>query len=330
MTVPTPKFDRYRCRFRQWILWTGLLVALLCLVSCSSAPAADAPAEKSDNPTGEVLNGAENSGEQEESASSGDGVTEKPVPAAEKPPETQESIEIKWQESPHASSYVLDEAGKNDKCARCHAPVNWIPSMDEMPESCYACKFEVDPPPPLISESDWTHVECKVCHQMKKDQVQPEVSWLEIAQIEEYASVESVEKLCLKCHVPADVPGHLGILVEGAHAGMVCSDCHDAHNLTASCSEAGCHEAVDTAGAEIPGHDVEHQMVSCGACHDASGLDVGPDENGTWVTFYPESVSAEELRAGYASHNIGLSAACDRCHFADNPWSLSLVEDVAP
>ena len=152
---------------------------------------------------------------------------------------------------------------------------------------------------------------------------------MEIAQIEQYAAVASTTELCLKCHVPAEVPGHGGIIVAGAHAEMACSDCHDAHDMTASCGEAGCHEALEVAGAVIPGHDAEHASVSCSACHDASGLEVGPDAAGSWVTFLPASAEETAEKTAFTSHNTVREAPCERCHFAENPWGLNLVETGA-
>lgn len=318
------------------LFWMVLLILALSLAGCSSAPASES------NPTGQGEHNASASSEAQPSNNGEEAVaveetgTNTGVPAAPQPEalpseeESPEQIEAKWKVGPHAQTYVLDSAGKNSTCARCHAPVNWIPTMDDMPESCYACKFEVKPAPPLIEESSWTHVECKICHEVKKKEVQPEVSWLEIAQIEQYAAVASVTELCLKCHIPVDVAGHIGVSSAEAHSEMVCSDCHDAHDTTASCSEAGCHEALEVPGAVIPGHDADHAKVSCSACHDAGGLEVGPDGAGSWVTFHPASAEGIIEQRAYTSHNTVREAPCERCHYADNPWGLSLVEASAP
>ena len=98
-------------------------------------------------------------------STSAPGIAETISPRAEPDPDMSEAL---WAESPHASTFVVDDVGQNSTCARCHAPVNWIPGMDDMPASCSTCKFEVDPPPPYIEETDWTAVECKVCHELNK------------------------------------------------------------------------------------------------------------------------------------------------------------------
>ena len=322
------------------LVWLGVLLLALSLAACTATPQAPtaganpaeagAPAtsagETAPDPANTVAAGA--SGAENTNEAAAPSQTDAPAPPAEDTPESAEAIQTKWQASTHATTYVLDSDGKNSTCAQCHAPVQWVPSMDEMPESCYACKFEIDPPPPIIAEADWTHVECKICHMTNKKDVLPEIGWLEIAQIEQYAAVGSATELCLKCHHTVEVAGHVGQVSEGAHVEMGCTDCHDAHSQQASCSEAGCHETMD-AGAVIAGHDADHSMVTCSACHDASGLEVGPDAEGNWVTFHPQPADAAE-KVAFTSHNTVLEAPCERCHFAENPWGLELVEQPAP
>lgn len=245
-----------------------------------------------------------------------------------KAPEDPNTIQKAWEGNPHADAYVVTEAGTNSTCARCHAPVNWIPTMDDMPESCLVCKFEVEPPPPLIPEAEWTNIECMVCHQVKKGKVQPEYAWLEIAPIEEYAEVASVTELCDKCHLGDSIPDHAPVIVGGAHQGYECTECHDAHDTTATCSTDGCHEDVLAPSASIPGHDEDHASVACVACHDAGGMEIDlVEETGTWFTFYVMDADGETFSRPFASHNIILEAPCERCHYPENPWGL--VESVS-
>lgn len=75
-------------------------------------------------------------------------------------------------------------------------------------------------------------------------------------------------------------------------------------------------------------HDAYHQAVTCAACHDGSGLEVGPDEEmGRWFTFLPSTSIPNGSHFAFTSHNIVLEVDCSRCHFAGNPWSLP--ENVA-
>ena len=221
-------------------------------------------------------------------------------------PPSPDLIQAEWQSSPHADTFVLAENGTNSTCARCHAPVNWVPTMDDMPESCASCKFEVQPPPPVIARADWDNVQCNVCHQVKRDTVDPQVVWLEIAAIEQYAAVATINELCLKCHAVGDLAGHLRLDLAGVHQDSACTVCHDAHTTAASCGTSDCHPAA----APAAGHDEAHQSVGCLACHDASGLQVGPDAAGLWTTLE------------YASHSLQTVVDCQRCHSPGNSWGL--------
>jgi len=242
-------------------------------------------------------------------------------------------IPAAWEASPHANTFVITDDGHNMTCARCHAPINWIPSIDDIPDSCLSCKFEIDDPPPKVSEEDWEHIPCKYCHEVdKKGNVDPEVTWLEIPQIGSYSSVDSNTELCLKCHNEAELPDHGVANLGGAHADYECTDCHDAHSTQASCTGSGCHEDVMDAAKQIPGHDADHEIVACVACHDADGMEVGLDEeSGLWTTFAVVlSPDGSEYTVPFTSHNIVLDAPCERCHYSGNPWGLSETVSSAP
>jgi hypothetical protein len=231
-------------------------------------------------------------------------------------PTDPEAIQHAWQASAHATTYVLDDAGENNVCARCHAPVNFVPSIDEIPQACFTCKFEVSDPEPLIAEVDWVDIPCYVCHEGDASDVNPEIAWLEMPLLESYAEVNSANELCLKCHGDEDIPGHIFPQLGGAHADYQCIQCHNAHDTTASCDDEACHADVMDPAAAIPGHDDDHQHLLCWACHDASGLDVIPNQDlGTWTTVLGS--------IPIVSHDIVKEASCDRCHFADNPWDLT-------
>lgn len=227
-------------------------------------------------------------------------------------------IQVLWEASPHANTYVLDEAGTNSTCARCHAPLDYVPSMDDMPASCAACKFEVDDPPPTLAETDWESIPCNICHRVKKGVVDPEYTWLSVPPIDEYADVESTTELCLNCHIQVDIPGHETPDLATAHADFTCTQCHDAHSTTAiSCASGDCHADTTNSSTAIPGHDEAHLAVPCWVCHDAAGLAAGLDENENWVTLM------DVASTPYVSHNIIKETLCERCHFLNNPWNLS-------
>lgn len=308
-----------------------VLIALLMLGVTACQPESDGaePAVEESSAEGAVAEGAvaEESAEQAETSTTelseqDDSQAEEPV-AVEPPPDP----DALWAASNHASTFVMADDGTNSKCARCHAPVQWVPTMDDIPESCLTCKFEVEPPPPVIAEADWEHVPCQVCHKVKKDEVKPEYLWLEIAAIEEYAEVASTTELCMKCHEAVDVPGHEEPLFTEVHQDQTCTDCHDAHGTASGCSKSGCHEDAMSPAEPLAGHDEDHALVSCLACHDAAGLEVGLNEDtGMWTTFL--AAGDAETPAPFASHQIQREAHCERCHFSGNLWGLS--ESVSP
>ncbi len=100
-----------------------------------------------------------------------------------------QEIQQAWQIGPHVDTFVVTAEETNMACARCHAPAAFIPSMDDLSEACLICKFEIDPPPPLVPPEEWTNIECNVCHLVsKKGEVDPEYAWLLFLQIQEYES----------------------------------------------------------------------------------------------------------------------------------------------
>ena len=238
------------------------------------------------------------------------------------------AIQLAWEAGPHAASFVLDSAGENNACARCHAPVNWMPTMDDIPETCLTCKFELKDPPPLIPEEDWIDIPCYTCHPVdKKDNIQPEIAWLEIAAIGEYAEVSSATELCQKCHPAESFPGHNGLALSGAHQELTCVECHDPHDAIASCADENCHPNVLGPETAIPGHDESHALVICSACHDGSGMEIGIDqETGQWETMTLMVIGDEEALTAFTSHAIVLESPCEKCHFPENPWQV--LEEV--
>jgi hypothetical protein len=314
-------------RIGQWILVVSLLFAMLLVTGCQSA--GDQP---DSNGTGAESPGVSN--DSTNTAEDGAVDSESGEPESESGLDPAIVAQQEWDISAHASSFVVDDEGNNNPCARCHAPMNWMPTLDDIPESCQACKFELETPPSFISESDWQHVSCLYCHEAdKKGNIQPEVSWLEIPALEEYSEVESHSELCLKCHNTENVPEHGLVVVGSGHADMQCTECHSPHNTTTTCMNGDCHSDVLSDSDQIPGHDDDHNDVSCAACHDNAGWDVGPaPETGIWTTFSPwshEVMVAEAdsiLQTGtvpFSSHDIGLEVNCERCHFSGNQWELT-------
>jgi len=216
----------------------------------------------------------------------------------------------RWVAGPHADTFVVAADGTNSTCARCHDPLNYVPTMDDMPASCSVCKFKVEPPPPFTAQTDAHHIDCKVCHKVDSGgTVLAGLSWLEVPAIEQYADVSTVSQLCQNCHTGADAEGHADIRVTGAHETLACNDCHDPHSMQASCTSSGCHESIE----QIPGHDTDHANVHCVACHDTTGMESNPVEarGGQWVTF---ATGEDGTSFPFVSHELGAGSNCDRCH----------------
>jgi hypothetical protein len=296
----------------RWIASMCLVIIGCILSSCQSAETSPVP-EDTRNPQA-----TQPSGDQGEDPQA---IEPTYTPDLKDP----DQLQIMWANSAHADTFVVSDEGENNSCARCHDRYNYIPSIEDIPESCYSCKFEVGDPPPYVSEEYWKHVDCIICHQVKKKEVQPEVAWLEFALIEEYSEVSSATDLCHKCHLTEDISGHFSVVVNGDHPDYTCIDCHNAHDLSASCSSTNCHEDVVQPITPIPGHDEDHAQVSCSACHDADGLEIGYVEDlGLWTTLIATG-DGNETRP-FNSHNIVLEAPCERCHFPGNPWGLTETE----
>jgi hypothetical protein len=317
---------------QKFLIIVGLMLLITsglaaCQGKAESTPAGDdSPVSQPEHPaqggdqgeTGDVIQASP------ESNSSGEPAAPT-SPAADAEPDL-EAIQAAWQSSPHANTFVEDAAGQNNSCAQCHAPFDWLPSMETLPESCFACKFELEDPPSYIPEDAWAHIPCTICHPVDRDDnILPEIAWLEIPILGEYAEVASATELCLKCHAPNEIPGHGRIELVSAHADYQCTGCHAAHTTATYCASEACHSDVINPETPIPGHDEDHQVVSCVACHDGSGMEVGPDEeSGMWTTFTTSASAETELvDFAFTSHNIVLESSCERCHFADNPWALS-------
>lgn len=232
-----------------------------------------------------------------------------------------------WQSGPHAAGYDLGK-GPNTYCARCHSPRNWDPAASvDPPPNCVSCKFPSDAQPrlaksnPLIPESEWKGVGCDACHKVDQNSLETEISWLD-NRTGFHETLASPTELCERCHKDTETLRHSRALSGEIHQGYACTDCHEPHSLQASCASADCHASVSPE--TCPGFDADHQSVSCTACHDASGAEVGPLEDGSrWVTFRTVEVLGRGQRKDFQSHHIQLQVDCARCHFPSNPWELA-------
>ncbi len=247
-----------------------------------------------------------------------------PTPTQTRTITVQSEILGKWKSSPHANTYDLGK-GPNTYCSRCHSPQNWDPeSKIDAPPNCVSCKFPTDATiriaqgNPLVSPTDWKNIGCDVCHRLENGKADTEIAWFNKAR-GMHESVANATVLCEKCHTDTNVLRHSRDLGKSAHIGFQCTQCHDPHTTQASCTSARCHASVPRTAE----HDATHANVNCVACHDASRLQVGFDNQGkTWVTWRTTEINGRKTTASYISHNLQKAVDCVRCHFIGNPWGL--------
>jgi hypothetical protein len=166
-------------------------------------------------------------------------------------------------------------------------------------------------------------VACAVCHPVQGEGVSGQVAWLEDPAGGTYVEVAAPEEVCARCHSNPDLEGHIPVLLGGAHAQKACTDCHDPHDASASCTGSGCHQPFQAECEPISTHDRPHASVSCLGCHASGEHAIGWDEGrGLWVTMVEIEVAGEPKVVPFSSHEVSLEVDCDRCHTPGNlPWA---------
>ena len=281
--------------------------------------------------------------------------TDMPPEPTEAPPEPtalpDQSEQIAaWEASPHGNTYDLGK-GPNTYCSRCHSPQNWDPSSTtDLPPNCVTCKFPTDETIRIAStmdfveEEDWVGINCETCHIMENGVATEGIAWFNPL-THEYDEVNTSTELCTKCHLTSkgvSATGGRGVeheiylggsahknwagLLDDKHRPDQCADCHDPHTQQPKLCE-DCHE-IDTATHAKGRYELMKDKVTCMACHDALGLDVGPlpDEamGGMWVT-QETSMGRSGLTTEFVlSHSPQWEVACDRCHYEENPYGLTV------
>ncbi len=275
-------------------------------------------------------------------------------PVGEEPPtppdhSTYATYYAALEEGPHGDTWN-EGKGPNTWCSRCHSPQNWDPAAFRgPPPSCFTCKFPTDDEMriaegnPFVPEEEWVGIQCDTCHRSEEGVVLEGNAWLNPISME-YQEVKTPTELCEKCHVTT-TGNSFGSAVEhkitlggsahlnyGGFLGDVspptyCSDCHDPHTgVPKECED--CHE-IDTA-AHAKGKYAAMEILTCMACHDAEGYDVGPhpDEEmgGIWVPQETTQGRGGPSTDAVISHSIVYEVACDRCHFEENPWALTVYD----
>ena len=266
-----------------------------------------------------------------------------------KPPDhsTYAEYYIALEEGPHGDTWG-EGKGPNTWCSRCHSPQNWDPAaFVGPPPSCMSCKFPTDDEMrhaegnPFVPEEEWVGIQCDTCHRAEEGVVLKGNAWLNPVTME-YQDVNTTTELCEKCHVTT-MGNAFGSGVEhkitlggsahlnyGGFLGEVtpptyCSDCHDPHTgAPKECED--CH-TIEVAS-HAKGKFAAMQILTCMACHDAVGYDVGPhpdeDMGGVWVPQETTVGRGGPSTSAVISHSIVYEVSCDRCHFEENAWELTV------
>jgi hypothetical protein len=175
--------------------------------------------------------------------------------------------------------------------------------------------------------------------------------------------VTNNDETCLICHCDSQGGSKHNVIVGGpAHTAQIgennpiaCLDCHDAHSTKSTCTDPNCHPNTMKPATPIVGHDTNHANVDCTTCHDY-GI------NGVYMLYgyVPNTknfggalsvatngsitVNAFGMLQSTSSHSLirvppihasvvvgGVTVAkptgstyCWNCHYADNPWKLSV------
>jgi hypothetical protein len=236
-------------------------------------------------------------------------------------PQTVRQVEEQWRTSQHAQSYVDDEGNSNSSCARCHAPFEWQPLSNELPDSWQQAGLSGVEEGFTIAQSEWSAVGCEVCHPKAAEEIYDEIAWLAIPPLMQYEENSDASLLCVQCHLEQAQHDHQDLILSGVHQELTCTDCHDPHSGVASCS-SGCHQPFAQECESIETHDKPHSQATCSACHDALGLAIGWNEDlEKWDTFVGGDPRQVEDAQPFTSHALALEVDCDRCHApGDHPW----------
>ena len=153
-----------------------------------------------------------------------------------------------------------------------------------MPETCASCKFTIKTPKP-VAKNEWKSIPCEMCHRVENGVLTaqgrlPEHSHLAVRDRRPIPTrhVATNRELCEKCH-----SGQRRILLQGGHGQRPAQQLrlHQVPQSTWHQRQAARRRAATPMRSSRPqpiaGHDAAHAAVTCVACHDASGLQGGPD-----------------------------------------------------
>ncbi len=196
--------------------------------------------------------------------------------------------EIAWHNS--ITGYYETVTTATELCEKCHLDTDVLRHKRDLGDEVHV-SFECTE----CHDAHSAGANCEDCHQ---------VSMISRSRaVPEHQAVTGSDD-CDECHAGAFSNHSIRIQEEGN------DDCFDCHgylmgNMTP--------EPVQI------GHSQVHAAVSCVACHDASGMEVGPLESAAaddaiWVTFRTSSGPLGQTIEPYQSHYLRRTVDCTRCH----------------
>lgn len=200
---------------------------------------------------------------------------------------------------------------------------------------------------------------CEKCHTTEGGTLVEQLAWTDESsgQVE---IISSPSYLCTKCHTDQAKSGGSQDAGQLAHSDFECTNCHNAHNLQASCAESTCHTNIQLIiSAQVikpPSHSTDtgnpasnmcgstschglatqvantpvyhqpiHRNVPCYVCHDVSGMVVIMEDEQSWMTVLESGQGNGAEQLPQVSHTIGLDVECEKCHYNDNAWALDEI-----
>lgn len=198
---------------------------------------------------------------------------------------------------------------------------------------------------------------CEKCHTTKEGAVAKQLAWTD-GSTGQMEVISSPNILCGKCHADQVIRSGSLDTTQLAHVDFECTNCHNAHNLQASCTESTCHTSIQyflSLRIEKPAnhtglgdpdsymcggtlchdlfkqvvntpvyHQPLHRNVPCYVCHDVSGMVVIMDGEQSWITALDPG-QGNGTEQPQVSHTIGLEVQCSKCHYTNNAWALNEI-----